>query len=217
MAIANIKVLERALVAYPFKWIGAEPYCVTQDVVINEFDYLVARFLWNYPSAGSDLDIQVRYEDNGVPSVDGIYVGYGAANDTVLAGEAIKSNAYLWWGLDDTNSSNAAVGIEGVLINLKKFKTDFPGSGNIIKVGIYAVWFGSVATGNFQLEVKTYKGGEMSKLGTDIINTGGTAVSSDIRNLNTLITNKLHSPPTSFKVGVLEYNKTTDKAILILS
>lgn len=217
MAVANIKVLEKALIAYPFKWIGSEPYCVTQDVVINEFDYLVARFLWEFPVAGQDLDIQVRYEDNGIPSVDGLYVGYGAVNDTVPANEAVKSNAYLWWGLDDTNSSNAVYGIEGVLVNLKKFRDDFPGSGNIIRVGLYSVWYNRAATGNFQLEIKTYKGGEMSKVGTDIINTGGTAVSSDVRNLNTLINNQLHVPESSFKVGVLEYNKTTDQAILILS
>jgi len=54
----------------------------------------------------------------------------------------------------------------------------------------------------------------MSKSGTDIVNIGGTEVSSDVRDLNTLISNQARNPDSSFAIGVLEYNKTTDKAVL---
>jgi hypothetical protein len=205
--------------SYPFKWVVDETtaYCVTQDIVINEFDYLVARFMWDYPIAGRDLDIQVQFEDNSVPSIDDRFVGYGGGNATVPANNIPQADSYLWWGLDDTNSSENPLGIEGVLIGMKKFKDDFPASSEIIKVGLYAVWFNLVASGNFTLEIATYKGGTMSKVGTNIINTGGEQVSLDLRYLNTMVHNQDHDPASSFKVGVLEYNKTTDTAILILS
>ena len=200
---------------YQEDWIPSAPYCITEDIIINEFDYLTVRFIWDYPSAGRDLDIQVRYENNNVPSVDGIYVGYGGAA-TIPNGVNPQSNGYLWWGLDDTNSSGSSQGVEGVLVNIRKFKDDFPLSTDIIKVGLYAVWYSYVISGNFSLDVKTYKGGTMSKVGTDIINTGGVIVSSDTRSTNTMISNKLREPNTSFKIGILSYNRTTDTATLIL-
>jgi hypothetical protein len=201
---------------YDAAWIPSEPYCITEDIVINQFDFLTVRFIWNFPAAGRDLDIQVRYENNNVPTVDGIDVGYGGATTVPLISNP-QSSAYLWWGLDDTNTSGNPTGIEGVLINIKRFKDDFPSSTEVIKVGLYAVWYNSVASGDFSLEVKTYKGGTMSNTGTDIINTGGVIVSSDLRNLNTRIVDRTHNPDVSFKVGTLFYNRTTDTATLTLA
>lgn len=214
----SFDILTKTFSIYPFKWVIDEStaYCITKNIVINDFDFLVARFLWDYPSAGTDLDIQVRYENNSTPSVDNIYVGFGgSAGGTVPASASPpESSSYLWWGLDDTNASSAPQGIEGVLISLKKFRDDFPTSPNIIEVDLYAVWFNSVATGDFTLEVKTYKGGIMSKVGTDIVNTGGTIVSTDTRALNTLIRNSTTNPATSYHIGSLKYNKTTNTAVL---
>ena len=198
-------------------WTPSEPYCVTDDIVINEFDFLVARFLWDYPTAGRDLDIQVQYENNSTPSVDNLFVGFGGqTGGTVPPSMVPPENGYLWWCLDDTNSSGNPQGIEGVIVNIKQFIADFPSSTNIVDVGIYAVWYNSVATGDFTFEVKTYKGGTMSKVGTDIVNTGGVLISNDTRSLNTLVQNNLHTPANSYKVGTLRYNKTTDTATLIL-
>lgn len=203
-----------------FKWVPDEStaYCETQNIVINNFDYLVARFIWEYPAAGKDLDIQVQFENNSTPTVDNKYVGYGGVDPTVPVSTIPETNAYLWWALDDTNPGlEPSTGIEGVLVGMKKFRDDFSGSPNIIEVALYCVWYSSVSSGDFQLEVATYLGGAMSKSGTNIINTGGVQVSSDVRNLNTLIQNKLRTPASSYKVGVLRYNKTTDSAVLILS
>jgi len=186
-------------------------------ILIPDFDFLVARFLWDYPSAGSDLDIQVQFENNDTPTIDNIFVGFGNVDDTVLSGTTPESNAYLWWGLDDTNSSAAPQGIEGALVNILKFVTDFPSSPNIVEVGLYCVWYGSVASGDFTLEVVTYKGGTMSKVGTNIVNTGGVTVSSDTRLLNTTIHNSTHTPANSYKVGVIRYNKTTLTAEVIFT
>lgn len=186
-------------------------------IPIEEFDYLVARYMWDYPVAGRDLDIQVQFENNSTPSIDNIYVGFGGVNPTVPSGTVPETDAYLWWGLDDTNASANPQGIEGVLLGLKKFKDDFPSSPNIIEVSFYAVWYAIVATGNFTVEIATYKGGTMSKVGTNIVNTGGVQVSLDSRNVNTMIQNQLHTPANSYKVGILQYNKTTDTAVFILS
>lgn len=213
----NILSKTHALNVYPFKWNPAETYCVTGNIVIDEFDFMVVRFLWQYPAAGRDLDIQVQYQDNATPTIDNQYVGFGGTSSgTIPISIAPPQDGYLWWGLDDTNGTGAPQGIEGVLVNIKKFITDFPSSPNNVDVGIYAVWYNAVASGDFVLDVKTYKGGTMSKVGTDIINTGGVLVSSDVRDLNTLIQNKLHLPASSYRVGILRYNKSTDSATLIL-
>lgn len=213
----NILSKTHSLKVYPFKWNPSDPYCLTENIVIDEFDFMVVRFLWQYPQAGKDLDIQVQYENNSTPSVDNQYVGFGGpTSGTIPISVSPKEDGYLWWGLDDTNGTGSPQGIEGVLVNIKKFITDFPASPNNVDVGIYAVWYSSVANGNFTLDVKTYKGGTMSKVGTDIVNTGGVLVSSDVRDMNTLIQNKLHVPASSYRVGVLRYNKTSDSAILIL-
>lgn len=197
-------------------WIGYEAtaYCETQDIVIGDFDFLVARFMWDYPQNGKDLDIQVQYENNGISAVDGQYVGYGGLQN--VPSTVTGSDSYLWWALDDTNSSGAPLGIEGVNININKFVADYPSTPEITQIGFYTVWYNTVGTGNFTLEVVTYKGGTMSKVGTNMVNTGGTIVSSDSRSLNTTILNQLHTPTSSFKAGTLQYNKTTKTAVLVI-
>lgn len=203
---------------YSFKWNETDPYCLTKDIVIEEFDFLVARFLWEYPSAGTDLDIQVRFEMPTVPDVNNKFVGFsGQSGGTVPADFLPSSGAYLWWGLDDRNQNGMPQGIEGVSINIRKFIIDYPDSGDIIDVGLYCVWYSSVNFGNFKFEVKTYKGGHMEKQGFDIVNVGGVQVSNDERNLQTLIQNKNSNPATSYKVGILRYNKITDTATLIVN
>ncbi len=209
---AFLELVEPEPEVYEPRWEPSGPYCVTEDIVINEFDYLVARYIWDTPG-GTDLDIQVQFENTGQSAVDNIYVGYGGINPTVPASTTPETNAYLWWGLDTTSSS----GVEGVLVGLKKFKDDFPSAPEVIEVGLYAVWYNTVLSGNFTLEVATYKGGTMSKVGTNIINTGGVQVSLDTRALNTTVSNHLHTPASSYKIGTLKYNKTTDTAILELA
>lgn len=173
--------------------------------VFDEFDFLIVRFEW-VNANGSDLDIKVKYENNGTP-VDGIAVGFGDSNDpsnrTVPVGAAEDSSTLLWWGLDSTGGT----GVEAVLVGIKKFITTYPASPNIVEVGLYASWFSSRGNGSFIIGMKTYLGGTISKSGNDFVNAGGTLVNAYSGSANTNLKNYR-------KVAVLKYNKTTRNATL---
>lgn len=183
----------------------------SSTIVINEFDYMMVRYIWEEGS-GLDLDVMVGFENNGT-AIDNYYVGYGN-NKLIPAGTSPEANAKLWWALDDQSTK----GIEGVLIGIKSFIDTYPNSPNIIQVGLYAVWFQpAVQSGDFKIELATYKGGTMirdSNNQSDIINVGGKPVLSAIQNLNTKIQNKNHNVSSAYKAGVLKYDKSLQKATI---
>ncbi len=175
-------------------------------IVIPDFDFMTVKYSWD--GGGTDLDILVGFENNGT-DVDNLYVGYGQPNATVPADTTPQSDAYLWWGSDNTTSD----GSEDVLIGIKQFIAAYPSSPDAVEVGLYAVWYGAPATGDFTVELVTYKGGTMSLEGTDFVNTGGAQVSSNTIAANTTIRNDtLHTPSNTYKVGTLIYTKSTQTA-----
>jgi hypothetical protein len=180
----------------------------TGQVDIPDFDFMTVRYHWN-DGAGSDLDILVGFENNQTP-YDGTYVGFGQPNPTVPQDAAPQAGAYLWWGSDN----NSASGYEGVLIGMKKFADDFPASPDEIEVGLYAVWYGTPLTGDFTVELVTYKGGTMGLSGTEFTNSGGAQVSAHTINANTQISNHLHTPGNAYKVGSVKYTKSTQSATI---
>lgn len=180
----------------------------TGQIDIPDFDFMTVRYHWN-EGAGSDLDILVGFENNET-AYDGTYIGYGHPNDTVPAETLPKASAYLWWGSDNNSGS----GYEDVLIGMKKFTADFPASPDVVEVGLYAVWYGAPVTGDFTVELVTYKGGSMSLSGTDFINTGGAQVSTHTINANTQISNHLHTPGNAYKVGSVKYTRSTQSATI---
>lgn len=202
--------VEPPLEVFPFRWEGTSPYCITEDIVINEFDYLVLRYNW-LPGSGQDMDIMVGYVNTGTP-VDNDFVGFGQGGAIVPVGVA-GPDSYLWWALDNQGTS----GYEAVLINVKKLIEAYPTISDVIEVEMYCVWWSSVSSGDFSIEATTYLGGTMEVSGTNIVNTGGVQVSSDIRHLNTKIRNNDKNINTAYKVGVLRYNKLTDTAVLEIS
>lgn len=181
----------------------------SEEIIIDNFDYMAVRFNW-VSGSGSDLDILVGFENN-FTAFDNKYVGYGQPSTTIPAIASPQSNSYLWWALDNTGSS----GYEGVLIGIKKFIDDHPSSPNIVEVGLYATWYRPPITGNFSVELVTYLGGTMSLSGNNFINTGGTLISSNIINLNTLNRPQgSSSPAVYFKIGTLKYDKITQTATI---
>lgn len=183
-------------------------YTVRGPVELRDFDFMSVRYHWD-TGAGSDLDILVGFENNGT-SADGHYVGYGQDSITIPANASPEGDSYLWWGLDNRGDS----GYEAALVGMKKFVADFTAAPEVIEVGIYAVWYGQPVTGNFTVQLNTYKGGTMSQSGNDFINTGGEQVFSDTYSISTQVHNSLHSPANAYKVGVLKYNKTTQTAVI---
>ncbi|MFC0514544.1 hypothetical protein ACFFGT_10040 [Mucilaginibacter angelicae] len=183
-------------------------YTVRGPVQLSDFDYMSVRYHWD-TGAGTDLDILVGFENNGT-SVDDHYVGFGQDSITIPANASPEGESYLWWGLDNRGDS----GYEAALIGIKKFVADFPASSDVVEVGIYAVWYGQPVTGNFTVQLNTYKDGSMGQSGTDFVNTGGELVFSDTYSVTTQVHNIAHSPPSAYKVGVLKYNKTTQTAVI---
>lgn len=180
-------------------------------VISHDFDFMAVRYNWLQDS-GSDLDILVGFENNGTP-FDAQYVGYGQPTLTIPGSVVPQSDAYLWWAADNTS----ATGYECVLIGMQKFTAAFPSSPNIVEAGLYAVWYGTPISGDFSVELVTYKGGTMVINGTNFINQGGVQISSDTVQVSTKINSSSHKPATSYKVGVVRYDKTTKTASIIIN
>ncbi|PWK72914.1 hypothetical protein LX99_04244 [Mucilaginibacter oryzae] len=183
-------------------------YTTRGPVQLQDFDYMTVRYHWDQ-GAGTDLDILVGFENNGT-TIDNHYVGFGQDSITIPANADPQDQAYLWWALDNRGDS----GYEAALIGMKKFVEDFPAAPGTIEVGIYAVWYHPPGTGNFTVQLNTYKGGQITQSGNDFVYTGGNAVFSDTYPVSTQINNNLHSPASAYKVGVLKYNKATLSALI---
>lgn len=183
-------------------------FTTAEQIIIADFDHVAVRYHWDQ-GAGQDLDIFVGFEQTGTP-FDGVYVGYGGPNRTVPANTVPESSAYLWWASDNTGAS----GYEAVLIGMEKFIDAYPNAANIIEVGLYAIWFGTPVTGDFSIELVTYKGGSMELVGTNFVNNGGVQVSNDTIALNTMKRKTSGTLSDYFKLGSLVYNRTTKSATL---
>lgn len=181
-----------------------------QPIVISDFDYMAVRYHW-LEGSGSDLDILVGYENNAT-SEDNLYVGFGQPSATIPV-TAATADSYLWWGTDSTSTT----GYEGVLIGIKKFIAAYPASPDIVEIALYAVWWGTPVSGDFTVELVTYKGGTMSLAGTDFVNAGGVQASSNTVSVNTLLKSQGKSPSTSYKVGVVRYSKATNSAVIVIN
>ncbi|AOM76000.1 hypothetical protein [Pedobacter steynii] len=177
-------------------------------IEVSDFDFMAVSYQWG-EGAGSDLDILVGFENTGT-QYDEVYVGYGQGN-TVVPRDATPANTYLQWGTDNTGTN----GYEGALIGMKTFLNAFPNLPEVVEVGLYAVWYSTPVTGNFNVELVTYKGGTMTHSGTNFVNTGGTRVSSNQVALSTMKKAPNSTLPSDYyKIGTVRYNKITASATI---
>lgn len=182
--------------------------CVSASSVIQiaNFDHLLIDFDWQVPN-GRDLDVLVGFENNG-SVYDARYVGYGGVGETYPQGTTPKSNAYLWWGQDNRGDS----GTEGIIVNLKRFVATQQNLPVIIEVGLYAVWYGEVASGNFAMGIKAYRGGTMQQSANTFINSGGIQVANYPIPRGTLLRKTGNVPNNYYKAGTIRYNRITQEA-----
>lgn len=185
------------------------PFTVTGNVIIPDFDYLVARYYWA-PGEGTDLDTLTGFINTGVTGIDNNWVGWSQGYNVPDASTGI-SDSYLYSAGDNTGT-----GAESVLMNLEKFVTDNPSVPTITKVQMYAFWYGSRATGNALFEIIAFKGGTMAKNGFEFENTGGVEVFRQTFTKNVTSVIKTSSPTTSTLLGTVNYNKTTFEAELVI-
>ena len=200
---------------YPSKWVPEEPFCVTDDIVFEPFDYLVVKFKYIKPTAGIDLDIMVYYDNTGT-IYDNDAVGYGQTPDEIKipTDTTPDTDAYLWWANDDVGLPNGEC-VEAVVIGVNKFIMENTVSGSIIQIPLRVGWFGSIGTGLVKVYLGAYLGGTMSKVGTDIINTGG-VLAGIPQTKNVTITSGTGQVTESFSdlIGTIYYDKVAKTATL---
>ena len=207
--------LNYKLPEYPFKWVPEQPFCVTNEIVFNPFDYMVVRFIYTKPEAGSDLDIMIYYDETGT-IYDKDAVGYGQSPNTVKIplDSTPDNDSYLWWANDDVSSPNGTC-VEAVVIGIDNFNNNNVVVDNFIKVFLRVGWYSTIGSGNVVVQLETYLGGAMSKVGTNIINTGGTLTTSQIKNIVITSGTGQVSLVKSNLVGTITYDKTNKTATLI--
>lgn len=150
----------------PTAWRGENPSCVLEpSTTLLPFDYMIIKYKWAF-GAGIDLDTFTGFINTGVNTVDNKWVGYGLSNEVPV--NAAAQQSYLMWGGDVTDQT----GTETCLVNFKKLKED-NSQLNDIQVRMAGVWWNSKNTGNIDVEITTYLGGTMTKVGKDIINNNG--------------------------------------------
>lgn len=183
-------------------------------ITFSSFDHMVIRFIYTKPADGSDLDIMVYYDDTGT-IYDKNAVGYNQLPNSIKIPTDATSDAdsYLWWANDDA-ASPVGECIEAVVIGVNKFNTTELTAGTTINTYLRVGWYSAIGIGLLDLELKTYLGGTMSKLGTDIINTGGTLVDNQTKTVNIISGTGQVTEPHSDLIGVVIYDKINKTATL---
>jgi hypothetical protein len=179
---------------------------------LNPFDYLVVRVLTTNAS-GTDLDIAAGFTGTGTPydidyTGNNNWVGYNQTQANHNTVSVSGTPLYVQWGGDNTGS-----GVEAVLIDFKQLATDYPLLTSLTFL-LYAIWYGTRASGDIQVQLETYLGGTMSKSGFDFTNTGGTAVDNITIGRNVANVGRTANINADQLVGTITYNPTTKAATL---
>ena len=121
--------------------------------VLQPFDYAVIRYIWT-EEGGADLDTRTA-------------IISPPRNQIVGWGKQTADENFLVWSGDNTGS-----GVESVLLDMKALKTNYP-TQKLFEIEFKAFWYATKLSGRFQLQVETYKNGEMVQDGYNFINEGG--------------------------------------------
>ncbi|MCD9575446.1 DUF5977 domain-containing protein [Flavobacterium soyae] len=191
-------------------WRGANPSCVIEPpTTLQPFDYMVIKYRWAL-GAGSDLDTFTGFVNTGIDTLDNQWVGYGLKNELPL--NAAAQDSYIMWGGDITDLT----GTETCLINFKKVKEVYSNLNNI-QVRMAAVWWSSKATGNIDVEITTFHGGTMEKVGKDIINNNGEQIQQLNFSKNISIQGKNLPINDVAHIGYINYSNNLSTAKVIIT
>ncbi|WP_423912147.1 hypothetical protein, partial [Capnocytophaga gingivalis] len=121
----------------------------TNGVVWADADYLIYRFYFT-SNDGTDLDIAAE-----ITSPVRYRAGYCrsrfSSQDMPIRGAAPSGNFAMWSG------DNTGVGLESIIINVKKIKQAHPSSQDIV-MNFYAGWFRRYVSGNMAIKAEAYRG-----------------------------------------------------------
>lgn len=165
----------------------------SQGNKLRNFDFAVIRYLWT-SNSGRDLDTRTAITN---PS----------RNNEVGWNRQQNDGGYLIWGEDNTGS-----GVESVLLNLQKLKSDNIGQQSF-QILCSAFWFSSKGSGDIEIQFETYLGGVMQQSGFDFINNGGSVVDNIRIPVNVVKTNT-GAPHNGQPLLILTHNARTNSSEL---
>ena len=189
---------------------------VVPIVFTNPFDFMVVRFNYTKPLDGTDLDIMVYYDNTGtIYDKDAVGYGQGTIDDVKIpTNDTPDTDSYLWWASDDV-SLPAGECVEAVVIGIDNFNTNETTIGTTIDTYLRVGWYQTIGIGTLDLELITYLGGTMSKVGTNIINTGGITASISTKTVNVTAGTGQVTEINSNLVGTVIYDKSLKTATLV--
>lgn len=113
---------------------------------VGTVDYIVLTYTF---SDGRDLDTRTKITS---PNIGGTYVGWGQTGDQNGLGIVV-------WGGDNTGT-----GVESVLIDVKKLRTDYS-TEPTLTIDCNCMWYGTVGLNPVVLSLTLYRGGTMVQNG----------------------------------------------------
>lgn len=193
------------------KWRGINASCVIEPTTeLMPFDYMIIKYKWAL-GAGKDLDTFTGFINTGT-EWDNKYMGYGHGFGNSLVGNNSTTDPYMLWAGDNTSDN----GIETCLVNFTKITTDYPVL-KTVQVRMAAAWYARKESGDIDIEVTTYQGGTMSKVGYDITSKGGTQMQQLVfsKNVSTTPWDKNINNVTN--IGYITYTKSSGTGRITLT
>ncbi|RYJ36692.1 Fibronectin, type III domain protein [Flavobacterium anhuiense] len=191
-------------------WRGESPSCVLEPATtLLPFDYMIIKYKWAF-GAGADLDTFTGLINTGINTLDNKWVGFGLGSE--VPASALAQDSYIMWGGDVQD----VTGIETCLVNFRKIKEDYP-TLNDIQVRMAGVWWDSKNTGNIDVEITTYLGGTMEKVGKDIVNNNGQLVQQLNFSKNVSIQGKRLTIDQVTNIGYINYSNNLSTANVVIN
>lgn len=150
---------------------GKEIFFGKETSVINDFDYLVIRYIW---TDGRDLDTDTRIINaDKLPNINNIGLGYDYPQDGELGHQqqqvpinSYLENSVLFWGRDNMGTATPETPMEeNILISRKTLDGDeyFELLPDILNIQLRAMWFSEVGSNPVKIEIVAYKNGVMKR------------------------------------------------------
>jgi hypothetical protein len=169
-----------------------------QNTFTFDADYIALTYQF---TNGNDLDTRTRVVTPNIgQTTQSTYIGFGRKFQWPETGTAI-----LRWGGD-----NKGTGYESVLVNLIKFRQDYPNETSIV-IDLRAFWYVTVGTNPVNVAATLYKGGTMTGPSNYVFNNTTFTSKEQINSVSKVVTLKTTNSGTSGqRVATLTYNLTTN-------
>jgi len=194
-----------------FPTIGGRPALITREqfegcCCQRVFDFTIIRYIWD-AAGGADLDTRTAII-NVDGSINGVTVGFANQSSVSAGGLDLAPDPYLQWGGDNTDPA----GSEAVIVDFTRLHADFPAV-TPLDVRLRAHWYGAPVSGDFSIQLATYRGGGLEADGTDFVNVGGILTSEITLARNTLV--RAADVPEGVDMGILRYDPIAKTATIV--